>query len=220
LLSCNFALQEKRFMLFRLFYMITITGLLLTCKSDDDGTGMEKIEYSDAYRSLAWPIDCIPGETCVHIGLPDFDGNGVASNCAFPGHQGHQGTDISVTKEQMDEGVDVYAAADGVVLWVFDGKYDNCPGTDPDCLAPPDDWFEAGQSNGYRVCTSSGNYCGGGDCIKDAPRWNEPEGPLHQPEFREVLTLPACLVSPGFLVGVADPRPVSWTVCVDHHRAA
>jgi murein DD-endopeptidase MepM/ murein hydrolase activator NlpD len=100
----------------------------------------------------------------VHIGLPDFDGNGVASNCAFPGYQGHQGTDISVTKEQMDEGVDVYAAADGVVLWVFDGKYDNCPGTDPDCLAPPDDWFEAGQSNGYRVCTSSGNYCGGGDC--------------------------------------------------------
>ena len=99
------------------------------------------------------------------IGYPDINNTGQAFNCATPGYIGHQGTDIAISQEQMDAGIDVYAAASGDVLWVFDGKYDKCP--DPqnqDCQDPPADWFVPGGSNGYRVCTDSGDYCDQGDC--------------------------------------------------------
>jgi hypothetical protein len=65
-------------MLLRLLCVITIEVLILSCSSDDDGGQLvTPVEYSELYRSLAWPIDCIPGETCIDIGFPDFDGNGV-----------------------------------------------------------------------------------------------------------------------------------------------
>jgi len=115
---------------------------------------------------LIWPVDCTPGVTCHNrIGYPDIDGDGQAFDCSAPGYRGHQGTDIGITWSQMDSGVSVFAAADGFVLWVFEGKYDRCPDQDnPDCQAPPPDWFVAGESNGYRVCTELGNYCGTGGC--------------------------------------------------------
>ena len=114
---------------------------------------------------LAWPIDCIPGQTCAgQIGYPDIDKDGKAFNCHQPGYRGHEGTDIKISWARMDSGVDVYAAEAGQVIWVFDGKYDRCPADYPDCQAPPAGWFEPGQSNGYRVCTELGNYCGTGSC--------------------------------------------------------
>ncbi|WP_028580205.1 M23 family metallopeptidase [Desulfogranum japonicum] len=109
-------------------------------------------------NELRWPINCIPEETCVgEIGYPDVDSDGKAFNCGIAGYVGHQGTDISTQK-----GTDVYAAYAGEVLWVFDGKYDDCPFLHPDCQAPPTGWFEPNQSNGYRVCTEIGPYCGVG----------------------------------------------------------
>jgi murein DD-endopeptidase MepM/ murein hydrolase activator NlpD len=100
------------------------------------------------------------------IYYPDIDGDGKA-NCGFA-VTGHQGTDIGISWDMMDNGTDVYAAADGVVKWVFDGKYDRCENyglpfglmvTDnPDCkdpAGPP----QPGSSSGYRVCTERGDYC-------------------------------------------------------------
>ena len=88
-------------------------------------------------RRLSWPIDCIPEQTCVGIGYPDVDNDGKAFNCAAPGYPGHEGTDISITAAAMDAGTAVRAAADGIVLFAFDGKYDRCPdATQPDCQAP------------------------------------------------------------------------------------
>ena len=116
---------------------------------------------------LIWPVGVIPGEdvATTDIGLPDVDNNGVAYDCSAPGYTGHQGTDISISWDQMDAGVPVYAAADGLVLWVFDGKYDRCPDpSEPDCQNPGVWWYEPGQSNGYRVCTELGDYCNTGDC--------------------------------------------------------
>jgi murein DD-endopeptidase MepM/ murein hydrolase activator NlpD len=119
-------------------------------------------------NDLIWPLDCRPGDgTCYeNLGYPDVDGDGLAYNCQQPGYTGHEGTDISLTSyNKIDESVSVFAAAAGKVLWVFDGKYDRCPDADePDCQAPPDGWFEAGQSNGYRVCTEVGDYCDTGSC--------------------------------------------------------
>jgi len=116
---------------------------------------------------LAWPIDCIPGSTCSErIGYPDIDGDGKAFNCGAPGYKGHTGTDIHVSWDQMDGGVDVVAAADGEVLWVFDGKYDRCQwpnSSDPDCRDPSAP-MGPGVSSGYMDCTELGDYCGDGDC--------------------------------------------------------
>jgi murein DD-endopeptidase MepM/ murein hydrolase activator NlpD len=117
---------------------------------------------SVADQKLIWPVNCEPGINC-SMGYPDIDGNGV-STCGYT-YATHEGTDIGFTWEQMDAGVDVYAAYDGVVKWVFDGKYDRCTSfgdniviTNPDC-APPTGEITAGSSSGYQVCTESGPYC-------------------------------------------------------------
>jgi len=112
---------------------------------------------------LIWPIDCVVGKDC-SLGYPDTDGDGRAHHCGAPGYRGHQGTDISISQRMMDNGTSVYAAADGVVQWVFDGKYDRCPDRlSPDC-APGR--HHPGSRNGNTVCTELGPWCGagGGSC--------------------------------------------------------
>ena len=113
-------------------------------------------------QKLLWPINCKIGMDCSGLFYPDIDGDGKA-NCGLAS-VGHQGTDIGISWEMMDNGTAVYAAADGRVLWVFDGKYDRCAGlglpfgimaTDnPDCAEP----IGNGTSS-YRVCTGPGDYC-------------------------------------------------------------
>lgn len=114
---------------------------------------------------LAWPLDCVVGVDC-SIGFPDTDKDGKAFNCGKPGYIGHEGSDISISRARMDAGTDVYAAADGVVMWVFDGKFDGCPDRSPDC-APPDRPLAANLNSGYAVCTGLGPYCrdGRGRCF-------------------------------------------------------
>lgn len=116
--------------------------------------------------NLLWPIQCRPGDSICHptIGYPDIDNDAKAFNCGQPGYRGHEGTDIPLASwDAMDAGVPAFAAEDGEVLWVFDGKYDKCPNSnEPDCQAPPNNWFEAGKSKGYRVCTSPGPCNNGG----------------------------------------------------------
>jgi murein DD-endopeptidase MepM/ murein hydrolase activator NlpD len=115
---------------------------------------------------LVWPIDCIPEQTCVRIGYPDIDGDGDAHDCSEPGYVGHEGTDIDITFEAQEAGTAVRAAADGTVLFAFDGKYDECPNAnEPDCQDPPG--IAPGSMTGNTVCTPSGPYCGTGqgDCF-------------------------------------------------------
>ena len=112
---------------------------------------------------LSWPINCRVGENC-QLGLPDIDGDGKAADCRRAGYRGHEGTDIGISPAQMSAGMDVYAAADGVVQWVFDGKFDGCPSKHPDCGRPGTP--APGANSGYMVCTSSGPWCrdGKGAC--------------------------------------------------------
>jgi hypothetical protein len=111
---------------------------------------------------LSWPVDCIPNETCVNIGYPDTDEDGDAHDCGEPGYLGHEGTDIGITFDAQAAGTAVRAAADGVVLFAFDGKYDQCPNAnEPDCQAPPS--YEPGATTGNTVCTPVGPYCGTGE---------------------------------------------------------
>jgi murein DD-endopeptidase MepM/ murein hydrolase activator NlpD len=110
---------------------------------------------------LSWPIDCIPNETCVNLGYPDTDDDGIAHDCGEPQYAGHEGTDIGITFDAEAAGTAVRAAADGVVLFAFDGKYDQCPNAnEPDCQDPPS--LEPSGMTGNTVCTPVGPYCGTG----------------------------------------------------------
>lgn len=115
---------------------------------------------------LSWPIDCVPNETCSFLGYPDADKNGEAFDCGRPGYLGHEGTDIAITEAAMDAGVSVRAAADGVVWFVADGKFDRCPdANEPDCQNPRG--LTPGAQTGTTVCTELGPYCqdGQGRCF-------------------------------------------------------
>ncbi len=118
---------------------------------------------------LYWPIDCLPGNDC-SLGHADVDNDDLAFDCSEPGYTGHEGTDISISWEQMDKGVDVYAAQSGTVLWVFDdpNAFDRCISSDThfDCTQPVSE-LKPNLNEGHTVCTESGNYCqgGGGDCF-------------------------------------------------------
>jgi murein DD-endopeptidase MepM/ murein hydrolase activator NlpD len=120
---------------------------------------------STATGPLAWPIDCVPGSTCAGLGYPDANGDGQAFDCSSPGYAGHEGTDVGISAAQMTAGINVRAAADGVVWFVSDGKYDGCPSTHADCQAPSGA-IPPGGSSGTTVCTELGPYCqsGGGEC--------------------------------------------------------
>lgn len=108
---------------------------------------------------LAWPVDCYKGEECfIGFGYPDIDGDGRGFDCKPPGYPGHEGTDISISASAMETGTKVFAAADGVVLWAFDGKYDRCPSSERDCQEPRSA-AKPRSKDGYRVCTELGNYC-------------------------------------------------------------
>jgi murein DD-endopeptidase MepM/ murein hydrolase activator NlpD len=131
-----------------------------TSSGGADGSG------GAAPTGLSWPIDCIPGDTCVNLDAPDIDGDGVAYDCGAPGYTGHEGTDIGITWTQMDAGTAVRAAADGEVFFASDGKYDRCPNdAEPDCQRPAE--YLPGDATGTNVCTELGPYCGtgGGSCF-------------------------------------------------------
>lgn len=110
---------------------------------------------------LSWPVDCVPDQTCLSVGYPDTDKDGQAHDCGAPGYSGHEGTDISISAQAMVAGTAVRAAADGEVLFAFDGKYDQCPNVnEPDCQAPSS--YAADAKVGNTVCTPLGPYCGTG----------------------------------------------------------
>lgn len=115
-------------------------------------------------QGLAWPIQCVPGKTC-SIGFPDVDKDGASRYGRKPGYKGHDGTDIGITWKQMDRGVNVYAAADGIVKFVFDdpNRFDRCTSKalHPDCKWP----------EGTDVDTGLGPYCHTGGAEKGQCHW-------------------------------------------------
>src|SRR5688572_28047127 len=89
---------------------------------------------------IDWPVDCVPESTCYDIGYPDTDEDGVAFDCGPPGYEGHQGTDIPLSWDQMDPGVAVGAAADATLFFAIDGKSGRCQADGPpDSLRTPTD---------------------------------------------------------------------------------
>lgn len=79
---------------------------------------------------LALPVDCTLGDTCYIQQYPDHDpGPGAADfTCGPLSYEGHDGTDFAVpTRAAMEAGVDVLAAAPGLVKGIRDGVQDLAP---------------------------------------------------------------------------------------------
>ncbi|MCH5378062.1 MAG: M23 family metallopeptidase [Planctomycetes bacterium] len=77
---------------------------------------------------LSQPIDCVLGETCHIQQYVDHDPSPGAIDylCGSLSYDGHKGTDFALpTKRDMVRGVDVLAAAAGVVAGVRDGMEDH-----------------------------------------------------------------------------------------------
>ena len=155
----------------RIISAFVIVGFFLSGCTYVDAQGAGNGPYpvhasNSSAQKLLWPINCTVGVDCSVL-YPDVDGDGRAY-CGTPSYAGHEGTDIMISWESMDSGMDVYSAMDGRVLWVFDGKYDRCTNyglpfgiktTDnPDCDDPAGP-AQPGTSSGYRVCTPAGDYC-------------------------------------------------------------
>lgn len=71
--------------------------------------------------SFALPLACTYGEDCWVINYPDVgpenDGIGIDTQCLGRTYEGHKGVDFAIPDHaSMKRGVEVFAAADGVVL--------------------------------------------------------------------------------------------------------
>lgn len=112
-------------------------------------------------KGFSWPISCIPGVDCVgkhfRIGYPDVGGTGLSFACSKPGYLGHQGTDIVVSS--VEQGVRALAAAEGVVRWTADGRFDHCPSdTEHDCDEQQKSELPAGSGKGATLGFNAGNF--------------------------------------------------------------
>lgn len=110
---------------------------------------------------FSWPISCVPGVDCAgthfRIGYPDVSGTGLSFACSKPGYLGHQGTDIVVSS--VEQGVHALAAADGVVRWTADGRFDRCPSdTEHDCDEQEKSELSSGNNKGATLGFNAGNF--------------------------------------------------------------
>lgn len=108
-----------------------------------------------------WPISCIPGIDCTgthfRIGYPDVSGTGLSFACGKPGYIGHQGTDIVVSS--VEQGVRALAAADGIVRWTADGRFDHCPSDiEHDCDEQEKSELKSGRGKGATLGFNAGNF--------------------------------------------------------------
>jgi murein DD-endopeptidase MepM/ murein hydrolase activator NlpD len=108
-----------------------------------------------------WPISCVPGVDCTgthfRIGYPDVGGSGLSFACGKPGYTGHQGTDIVVSS--VEQGVHALAAADGVVRWTSDGRFDHCPSdTEHDCDEQEKSELKPVSGKGATLGFNAGNF--------------------------------------------------------------
>lgn len=114
--------------------------------------------YADGF---SWPIDCTPGINCdgnkTRIGFPDIEGVGIAYSCGPASYTGHQGTDILISS--IDQNVQTLAAADGVVRWLEDGLYDNCPNSSHwDCDEQRKSFLQIDDTTKASLGFNAGNY--------------------------------------------------------------
>lgn len=108
-----------------------------------------------AELQLRQPIDCALGDSCLIQQFMDHDsGNGVKDfHCSGATYDGHKGTDFRVTVEDMRKGVDILAAADGIIMGLRDGMEDRRVQSEADTQSV------------------AGKECGNGMVLRHADGW-------------------------------------------------
>ncbi len=84
------------------------------------------VASAQAQSFLTTPIDGLQGKDYTIVNYVDWDFAGILdARCGTKTYDGHEGTDFSLLSfVQMDSGVNVLAAADGVVTFIKDGEFD------------------------------------------------------------------------------------------------
>jgi murein DD-endopeptidase MepM/ murein hydrolase activator NlpD len=94
--------------------------------------------YAQELPQFSAPLDCVNGPECFVQNLTDLDPTKgrLDPMCGQATYDGHKGTDIRVRSfQEMNQGVDVLAMADGIVLRVRDGVADKLVETKADFAA-------------------------------------------------------------------------------------
>jgi N-acetylneuraminic acid mutarotase len=118
--------------------VLLLDGHLLTT----GGSGLSSVEAynfsampSSPGQSFIFPIDCVINAECWYHNYVDEDRvtNGVLDfACGYFTYNTHDGTDIPIPSFAMqDQGVDVYAADGGVVIFTEDGNFDKRTSANP-----------------------------------------------------------------------------------------
>jgi len=95
--------------------------LLILCCAAGPVAAREELRFS-------WPAACTTGQSCWIVNYPDVDPQenvALDYRCESQTYDGHHGTDIALADMvDMEQGVDVLAAADGKILRLRDGEQD------------------------------------------------------------------------------------------------
>lgn len=101
-------------------------AILLLCTLPNKVIAQESLE---TLPPLAFPVDCQLGQNCWTVNYVDVDpeeGSYKDFLCGRKSYDGHKGTDFALrSRIEMEQGVDVLAAADGRVLRARDGESDS-----------------------------------------------------------------------------------------------
>ena len=119
------------------------------------GMAMVLANAAQADVRFVQPIACVLEENCTIQQFMDHDpGKGIVDfACGAATYDGHKGTDFRVSREDMLRGVNVLAAADGVVLRLRDGMEDRRVVTQAD------------------RALIKGKQCGNGMVVRHADGW-------------------------------------------------
>ncbi|MEO0892738.1 MAG: M23 family metallopeptidase [Pseudomonadota bacterium] len=161
---------------------------------------------------LNFPVDCTLGETCFIQNYVDADPSPEYADftCNRLSYDGHKGTDVALPSvRDMDEGVNVLAAANGTVVGLRDGVPEHLPGDEMR--------FPEGQDcgNGVLIAHDDGwetQYCHlrtGSVVVEtgDAVIAGQPIGEMGMSGRTEFPHLHMSLRREGAVVDPFDPQP-------------
>ncbi|MGH1378490.1 MAG: M23 family metallopeptidase [Alphaproteobacteria bacterium] len=90
---------------------------------------MAESHENDVSPKFIFPVGCVQGEDCWAVNYVDVDGdegNHKDFKCGPKSYDHHKGTDFALSSVvQMNEGIDVFAAAKGRVKRIRDGQSDH-----------------------------------------------------------------------------------------------
>lgn len=109
-------------------FLAIILVLLSVSNTYGQGNSSLTLVKFNKSKAFALPIDCKIGETCHVMNYVDYtpnDGKKTDSACLSRTYDTHKGTDFAILDgKTMEEGVDILAPLNGIVIRIRDGEPD------------------------------------------------------------------------------------------------